>query len=111
MLFPHESRLVMIVATDSMCDVCGTISLRLGGAHAAEFSRLFVAEHCRREGLGKQLVDHAETVARRAGVGALSCSMHPKNTDALAFYTKLGFSVAFQFVDGDLLLSRPVTPF
>lgn len=112
MTFPHESHLVTIIADHSLSgSIAGTISLRMSGKYAVEFSRLFVAEHCRREGLGKKLVNMAEKIAHAAGGGALSCSVHPKNAEALAFYKKLGFAVIFQFADGDLLLSRSVVPF
>lgn len=115
MTFPGEGDMALILAFDGAADgehsaVLGTVLVRRTGGAIAEFSRLYVREGQRRKGVGRALIDAATTVGRRAGCIALSGSVHPTNKAARIFYGRVGFAMAFQFADGDLLLTRRIAP-
>jgi GNAT superfamily N-acetyltransferase len=112
MSFPGEGDVALIVARvddGELGEIIGTVCVHRRGP-AAEFARVFVREPHRRRGIGRALLDEAAKVARAAGCIALSGSVNPKNLDARRFYARLGFNTAFQWPDGDLLITRPVPP-
>jgi ribosomal protein S18 acetylase RimI-like enzyme len=51
-----------------------------------------VAEVARRGGIGRRLMDHVESWARRRGLADIYLNVWARNRDALAFYDSLGFS-------------------
>lgn len=113
MTFPGEGDMALLLATAETGEgvaLLGTVCVKVRTPCVAEFARLFVREGCRRKGVGRALLNHARQVAIRAGCSALSCSAHPDNSRALLFYRQLGFVVAFQFADGDMLLTLPIPP-
>ena len=108
MRFPGEGERVQIIAFDEGLGVLGTVCVRRNTAFVGDFSRLFVREDVRREGIGRRLIDRATELCRDAGHVAISCCVNPKNASALLFYERLGFRIAFQFADGDLLMTKPI---
>lgn len=52
---------------------------------------LVITEKARGLGVGRKLVDRAETVARALGASRLMVTTHNRRTDAHAFYERLGF--------------------
>jgi GNAT superfamily N-acetyltransferase len=109
MTFPGEGDMSLVIATDDHGTMLGTVCVKRAGAHVAEFARLFVREGIRRQGIGRALINRAVEVAEKAGCGAISCAVHPNNKAAFWFYTRLGFTAAFHFGDGDILMTRPVS--
>lgn len=108
MVFPFETDAVLLMARTADGDTLGTVTVKRGPARVAEFARLFVHESHRTHGIGRALLQRAAQVALAAECQSLSCSVHPQNHAARAFYIRLGFSVAFQFGAGDLLMTIPV---
>lgn len=62
---------------------------------------LFVRPACRKEGVGRRLLEAAEEECRRAGVGALHLEVERDNPAGRALYARRGFRD-----DGRLLLSK-----
>ncbi len=113
MHFPGEGAMALLIATAETGEgtaLLGTVCVNTRNPSVAEFARLFVREGCRQKGVGRALLNYAREMAIRAGCSALSCSAHPDNSRALLFYRRLGFTVAFRFGDGDLLLTLPIPP-
>ena len=52
---------------------------------------LVITEKARGLGVGRKLVDRAETVARSLGASRLMVTTHNRRADAHAFYERLGF--------------------
>jgi putative acetyltransferase len=59
------------------------------GLSAHAIGALFLDPACRRRGIGRQLIAHAQ----RCIAGALEVDVNEENVDALAFYQALGFEV------------------
>lgn len=111
--FPGEGQMALLLATAEGAEgtlLLGTVCVKRSGALVAEFARLFVREGYRRRGVARALLNRAREIAIAAGCSSLSCAVHPANTEARAFYAQLGFTVAFHFGDGDLLLTLPIPP-
>jgi len=106
-ILPGETTTVLLTIIDpTTADVIGTVQLSCKGKRVASFSRLFVADRHRQRGLGRALVGAADRIARASGSEAIACECHPSNLQAQAFYRRLGFTVAFQFDDGSLIMHR-----
>jgi [ribosomal protein S18]-alanine N-acetyltransferase len=67
-----------------------------GGAAADEFEimNLAVAQSHRRQGLGTELVNAALAWSRRTGAIKTFLEVRASNSEAIAFYTRLGFKVS-----------------
>lgn len=50
-----------------------------------------VAEECRRQGIGQELLEYAEAAGRRKGVDCALLEVRVDNEPALAMYTRLGY--------------------
>lgn len=70
--------------------VAGIVAGRLGDCLEVDF--LFVEEHCRHRGLGRQLLDHAEALAREKGVKRVLLNTY--SFQAPDFYRSLGYQEA-----------------
>jgi ribosomal protein S18 acetylase RimI-like enzyme len=57
----------------------------------AYIETVFVAEHARRRGLGKQLVEAAMARARERGYELITLDTNERNVRAIALYEQLGF--------------------
>ncbi|HEX3513442.1 MAG TPA: GNAT family N-acetyltransferase, partial [Trebonia sp.] len=65
---------------------------------------LVVAEHASRRGIGRALVEAADTWARDHGLAHLTLHTGSYNTSARAFYAALGFA------EEEVRLTRQVNP-
>lgn len=52
---------------------------------------LVVTERARGTGVGRQLIDRAESIAKSSGASRLLVTTHNRRADAHAFYERLGF--------------------
>jgi ribosomal protein S18 acetylase RimI-like enzyme len=93
----HEEHLVgfAVIKLGAQCPT--------GGGSAAELQTLYVQEHFARQGVGKALLQAAEAKAREQSGRALWLTVNAKNSRAIAFYTRQGYSMAgtAYFVLGD----------
>ncbi len=58
----------------------------------ALLSKLYVQHAYRRTGLGRAMVAYAEKLCRNLDIGELWLTVNRHNTDAIAFYTRVGFA-------------------
>jgi GNAT superfamily N-acetyltransferase len=69
------------------------------GGRTMVIEDLVVDERLRRRGIGRQLVRHAERIAREHGCRAIEVSSSLHRTDAHGFWTSLGYErEAYQFL-------------
>lgn len=66
-----------------------------GYERRASVSNLYVAEHCRKRGCGKRLLDTLTDWFIARGVSGVTLSIHRKNTPARDLYLKTGFQDQF----------------
>lgn len=112
MTFPGEGDMALLLATEEAAEgtmLLGTCTVKRGGP-VAEFARLFVREGFRRKGVARALLCRAREIAIAAGCVGLSCCVNPTNKGARLCYSRLGFKTAFEFPDGDVLLTYPIPP-
>ena len=87
--------------------VVGVLSIRptrhFTGEQDGYIGELAVAEHAARQGIGRALIDAAESWARDAGLANLTLHTGSYNTSARAFYAALGFA------EEEVRLTRPVS--
>jgi len=84
-----------------LCDdgLAGYLKLNEAGAQSdlkdpasLEIERIYVTRDFQGRGLGKILMDHAVSEARRRGKAFVWLGVWQKNTSAIAFYERMGFS-------------------
>jgi GNAT superfamily N-acetyltransferase len=94
------------IATDTI--VTGVISIRPSRHFTGELDgyigELVVAEHGSRQGIGRALIEAAETWARDHGLRNLTLQTGAFNTNARAFYAALGFA------EEEVRLTRAIEP-
>lgn len=59
--------------------------------HRGWINYLAVAEECRRQGLGRRMMDAAEARLRAMGCPKINLQIRKSNPDAVGFYRSLGF--------------------
>ena len=52
-----------------------------------------VDEHCRGNGIGKQMMLEVRALAKAFGCTDMQLGVYPQNYDAVAFYQKCGFTI------------------
>jgi ribosomal protein S18 acetylase RimI-like enzyme len=57
-------------------------------------SKLYILATERRKGLGRQVLQHLETICRDNALSNIQLTVYPKNTSAIESYKKLGFRTA-----------------
>ena len=99
--------IVLVATVPPAADVVGVLSIRptrhFTGEQDGYIGELAVAEHAARQGIGRALVDAAESWARDAGLTNLTLHTGTYNTSARAFYAALGFA------EEEVRLTRPVS--
>jgi len=87
----------------------------LNDSRSLEVERIYVRRAHKGRGLGRTLIQHAESLARGRGKSTLWLGVWEKNLDAIAFYERLGFRQTGRHgyrmgdeVQSDLIMSRPV---
>lgn len=109
MTFPGEGDVRLLVAKDGRGEMVGSLRVRSDGVFVAMFVGLFVLKQHRGQGVAKKLIARAEEIARDdLGCLALSCHVKPHNLIARRVYAKLGYAVAYQLEDDDLVVSKPL---
>ncbi len=81
-----------LVACDASGRVIGTVMAGYEG-HRGWINYLGVAPERQRGGLGRQLMEAAETRLRAAGCPKINLQVRPDNREAIAFYERIGFAV------------------
>ena len=74
---------------------CGAI--RLLDADTAEVKRMYVEPRARGQGLGRRLLRALEAEARMLGVKRVVLETGPRQPEAIALYTRVGFSTIAAF--------------
>ena len=99
--------IVFVAAVPPAVTVVGVLSIRptrhFTGEQDGYIGELAVAEHAARQGIGRALIDAAETWARDAGLTNLTLHTGSYNASARAFYAALGFA------EEEVRLTRPVS--
>jgi ribosomal protein S18 acetylase RimI-like enzyme len=99
--------IVFVAAVPPAVAVVGVLSIRptrhFTGEQDGYIGELAVAEHAARQGIGRALIDAAESWARDAGLTNLTLHTGSYNTSARAFYAALGFA------EEEVRLTRPVS--
>ncbi len=72
--------------------IVGTVMAGYDG-HRGWINYLAVAPDCRHGGLGRRLLDEAETRLRALGCPKINLQVRNANTDIIAFYEKVGYSI------------------
>jgi GNAT superfamily N-acetyltransferase len=57
----------------------------------AFIDELYIAEECRRRGIGRRAMEFVETVAHELGVNAMHLEVSPANAEALELYRRRGY--------------------
>jgi GNAT superfamily N-acetyltransferase len=70
----------------------GCVALTRDGAGTGEVKRLWVSPAARGQGLARRLMAAVEAEARAMGLGALRLDTHGALTEAVAFYTREGWT-------------------
>ena len=77
----------------------GCVGLKGGGAEIAEIKRLWVAPSARGLGLGRRLIDAAESAARELGIAVLRLDTNSALAEAGQLYRKSGWTEIPRFND------------
>jgi GNAT superfamily N-acetyltransferase len=86
-----DGRGAFFVAYLSGCPVgCGAV--RRIEPHVAEIKRMYVAPGARGRGVGRQILDALEAEAHRLGVRRMVLETGPRQPEAIALYTRAGFT-------------------
>lgn len=72
-------------------DPLGTVVLDLKGPLIPELRNMYVYQHARRQGIGRLLDLHVETVARELGYEEIFLGVDPDNYEAIPLYLSLGY--------------------
>lgn len=59
--------------------------------HRGWINYLAVAPHIQKQGLGRQIMDHAEQLLRQLGCPKINLQVRTNNHEVIAFYERLGF--------------------
>jgi putative acetyltransferase len=71
----------------------GTFGLERAAADAMELRRMYVDAGCRRTGIGRRMLEHAEGECRRRGIARLVLSTAALQEAAVAFYRSAGYQL------------------
>ena len=90
------ARMLFVARLDGV--ICGTCQLlkpqgnNEAQAHAVQLTTTFVAPWARGYGLGKMLVQKAESVAAKEGFSVINLDVRETMTEAVALYESLGYA-------------------
>ncbi len=84
----HQAELLFVATENSR--IIGTIMAGYDG-HRGWLYSLAVAADFRQQGVGRQLVEHAEQALRATGCRKLNLQVRADNAAVVSFYEKLGF--------------------
>jgi len=59
-----------------------------------QLSKLYILKKLRGMGLGKEAMDFAEDLCRKAGIKKLWLTVNKYNAESIAWYERLGFTMA-----------------
>lgn len=72
--------------------IVGLLVLEMRDGTPPLLDNVAVAPHAQGQGVGRALIAHAETAARRHGAASLRLYTHEKMTENIALYRRLGFA-------------------
>ena len=70
------------------CDWPGVVKRKI-----MVIEELCVHESCRNQGIGKQMMEDAQALAKAFGCTDMELGVYPQNDDAVGFYQKCGFTI------------------
>ncbi|MEH6404391.1 MAG: GNAT family N-acetyltransferase [Sneathiella sp.] len=73
--------------------IVGMFGLEAQASSSMEVRRMYVSPDCRRMGIAKALMSHAENICRLACVKQIKLSTSEVQKAAVAFYKRLGFEI------------------
>ena len=88
-----------LVVAEMRDQVCGLLSLDFMfylplGRESCRITALVIDEHCRKHGIGREMLRYAESAARREGSARIELTTAESRTDAHEFYRRCGFEQA-----------------
>lgn len=103
----RDPRYMILVAEDETGKVCGYVSLnkfnfKSAYTGVADLS-IYIGKNCRGQGIGQILLDKLAEEAKKEGFYKLVLNVISKNTKALKFYEKLGYSLVGVYKDQGML--------
>ncbi len=78
--------------------VVGMFGLEPAGEFAMELRRMYVDPDCRRQGIARIMLNHAETYCQEQGIRRLDLSTSEIQSDALRFYRQSGYELVREAV-------------
>lgn len=84
----------------------GCVDLKYKGRRVAVMRQLFTRAAYRRKGIATILVARCAGLASSANCDTLSLLLRPDNKEGIALYRKLGFALAWQDEDGELIMMK-----
>jgi GNAT superfamily N-acetyltransferase len=102
----YEHRVVAMYGDKIAGTVAVTSTLKL----TACIRQLYVDSGIRKHGVGTDLVNRCIGLAIEDGCVAVSLNLAKNNIGVAPFYMKLGFTLAYQFDDGDMILTKSLKP-
>lgn len=95
-----------IIYINSEYDIIyGIVSLQFKNKRAAYLQKLYVNEDFRKLGIGTLLIKESCRIAKIGGSETIGLIVKEDNNIAQMLYEKIGFSFAYQYEDGDILMS------
>lgn len=77
-----------VLLLNKVCDWPGVVKRKI-----MVVDELCVHESCRRQGIGKQMLEDVWALAKAFGYSDMQLGVYPQNDDAVGFYQKCGFTI------------------
>lgn len=97
-----------IVAVEKGAHLIGVVKVQFKERTSAAVRQLFVDPEYRKRGVGSELMRLCIHAAVSEKCQTIALTLAAQNRGAWPFYEKLGFIVAFEHDDGDLILAKPL---
>ena len=97
---------VLLLARDGGRTV-GSVGIKFE-KRCAFMRRLFVADDCRRRGVGASLLRRATDEACRLGKESLGLVVEATNEDAIRLYRRFDFIIGHEYDDGTFSMFKPL---
>lgn len=87
------------------------VEIEYSGRRRGEVMALHVAKRCRRQGIGRLLMEEGELMLRSQGCDAIHLMVTATNSDALRLYQGLGYSITRYQMEKPIPRNRHSQPF